>query len=201
VLDAIRIAASDAARKKGVLVVMNNTIHAARHAVKAHTIARNAFRSGGIGPIGYAYPDRIEFAATPLLRQHIAPDEPVFSVDLIKFVVGMDDRHVRASIAAGAEAIVIEGSGLGNLNTQVLPGVLDALERGIFVTLCSRTGEGRVWPYYATAAGGASLAERGCLLSSLPGPKTRILLMLALGLTREPEALQLLLDPSGACDQ
>jgi len=195
--DAVRVSASDAARETGVLVVMNGAIHAARHVYKAHTTALDAFRSAGAGPVGRVYPDRVEVASAPLLRLHLPVDAPVVGVDLVKFVVGMDDRHVRASVAAGAAAIVLEGSGLGNLNSRVVPAVVDALERGVVVVLASRAVEGRVWPYYATEGGSGSLVRRGCLVSSLSGPKTRILLMLALAQTRDARELQAFLDPGG----
>jgi L-asparaginase len=195
--DAVRVAVSDAARGKGVLVVMNGVVHAARTAYKAHTTALDAFRSAGGGPLGRVYPDRVEITAAPLGRMHLPVEAPVVDVDVVKFVVGMDDRHIRASVTAGAAAIVLEGSGLGNLNSRVVPAVEDALDRGVVVVLASRAVEGRVWPYYATAGGSGALVDRGCLVSSLSGPKTRILLMLALALTRDPRELQRFLDPGG----
>jgi L-asparaginase len=176
---------------------MNGVVHAARHVYKAHTTAFDAFRSADVGPLGRVYPDRVELVAAPLAHQNLPAQAPVADVDLVKFVVGMDDRHIRASVSAGAAAIVLEGSGLGNLNSRVIPSVADALERGVVVVLASRAVEGRVWPYYATAAGSGSLIELGCLVSSLSGPKTRILLMLALALTRDRSQLQAFLDPRG----
>lgn len=195
-VDAIRVASSPAARDKGVLVVLNSTIHAARAAYKSHTSAVETFVSREGGPLGQVYPDRVHFAAAPLIRQHLCPSSPVFDVDLLKFVVGMDDRYVRASIAAGAAAIVIEGSGLGNVNQPVADGISDALEQGIAVAICSRAPLGRTYAYYGAKAGGGALLDRGCLLSALSGPKTRMLLIMALGVTTDGAELQALLDPS-----
>jgi L-asparaginase len=197
-LDAVRVAGTQAARDKGVLIVMNSTIHAARGAFKSHTTALNTFVSTDGGPLGYVYPDRVHFSAASLLRQHIPSFSPVFDVDLVKFAVGMDGRHVEASIAAGAAAIVVEGSGLGNVTYAMADSITHALERGIVVAVCSRTMSGRTYAYYGATSGGGALAERGCILSALSGPQTRILLMLALGVTQNREELQELLDPGGS---
>jgi L-asparaginase len=198
-VDAVRVAASKSAAGKGVLVTMNGAIHAARYAYKGHTTALDAFRSTGNGPLGRVYPDRIDLTAAPLQRLHFAnqAQPPVADVDLIKFVVGMTDRHIRASVEAGVAGVVIEGSGLGNVNSRVVPAIIEAIERGIVVVLASRTGDGRVWPYYATAGGSGTLVKHGCLVSSLSGPKTRILLTIALTNTRDPQQLQAFLDPGG----
>lgn len=194
--NAVRIAASPAARGMGVLVALNGVIHPAREVYKSHTTGADTFRSGEFGPLGYAYPDRIHFARAPLLRRHVYTETPVFDVDLIKFAVGMDDRFIRASVAAGAKGIVIEGSGLANVNDAVASGIEHAIGHGVAVVVCSRSPDGRSYPAYGTNAGAAALVRRGCLLASLPGPKARILLMLALGVTRDPAALQALLDPA-----
>jgi L-asparaginase len=195
-LDAVRVAGSGAARGKGVLIVMNSTIHAARTAYKSHTTAVETFVASEGGPLGHVYPDRVHFTSAPLLRQHLPAASPVLDVDVIKFVVGMDDRYVRCSIDAGADAIVIEGSGLGNVNHRLAAAIVDALGQGVVVVLCSRAPKGRTHAYYGAGAGGGALARRGCLLSALSGPKTRILLMLALAITRDPAELQALLDPA-----
>lgn len=194
-VNAVRIAVSPHARSKGVLLAMNGAIHAARNAVKGHTTDVNAFESGEFGSLGYAYPDRIHFASQPLLRANVFTERPVFDIELIKFVVGMGPRLVRASIDGGAAAIVMEGSGVGNLNSEVAVAVKEALARGLVVALSSRTGRGRTYGLYGTPAGSQTLIGAGCLPSSLPGPKTRILLMLALGTSISREQLRVLLDP------
>lgn len=195
-LDAVRVAGSPTARGKGVLIVMNSTIHAARAAYKSDTTAVETFVASEGGPLGRVYPDRVHFTSAPLIRQHLPTDTPALDIDVVKFVVGMGDRHIRCSIAAGADAIVIEGSGLGNVNHPVAAAVADALAAGIVVVLCSRAPHGRTHAYYGAGAGGGALAERGALLSALSGAKTRMLLTLALGRTRDPAQLQALLDPA-----
>lgn len=194
-LNAVRVAASPDSRRRGVMVVMNGVIHPARDVIKAHTTAVDAFQSGEFGPLGYVYPDRIHFAREIRFRHTIYTEHPEFNVDLIKFVVGMDERFIRASVSAGAKGIVIEGSGLGNVNDRVMQGIDYALASGVQVVVCSRSSFGRVFPAYGTSTGAAEIVKRGGVLASLPGQKTRILLMLLLGMTRDKKELQRLLDP------
>lgn len=193
--NAVRVAGSPLSRGRGTLLVMNGLIHPARDVIKAHTTGADTFKSGEFGPLGYVYPDRIHYAREHNLRTSVYTDNPQFNVDVIKFVVGMDDRFMRASVDAGSKAIVIEGSGLANLNDQVMKGVEYALGQGIYVVVCSRSSDGRVYPAYGTKTGAQALLERGCLLASMPGQKVRILMMLLLGMTNDKAELQKYLDP------
>ena len=52
-LDAVRTAASPQARGLGCLVVLNEEIHSARAVRKSHTSSLAAFRSAGVGPLGW----------------------------------------------------------------------------------------------------------------------------------------------------
>jgi hypothetical protein len=66
-----------------------------------------------------------------------------------------------------------------------------ALDAGAAVVVVSRCPEGRVFPAYGYDGGGRRLRELGVILGGdLPGPKARIKLMVALGVTGEREALR-----------
>src|SRR4030095_3688281 len=56
-LDCIRVAASPAAAGRGVLVVLNNQIQAAREVTKSSTSRLDTFKSGDLGFLGYADSD------------------------------------------------------------------------------------------------------------------------------------------------
>ncbi|MER3487858.1 MAG: hypothetical protein C4307_03560 [Chloroflexota bacterium] len=102
-------------------------------------------------------------------------------VDLIRLYAGSDATFIWAAREAGARAIVIEGTGRGNANDQVVAGVREAVEAGLPVVVCSRCVEGRVEPVYGRG-GGRDLAEAGALFAGdLAGPKARLLLQLSLG--------------------
>ncbi len=65
-LDAVRVAAHADARGNGVLVVLNQQVHAARDVAKAHTSAVDAFVSAQCGPLGYVQDDLVRIARAPV---------------------------------------------------------------------------------------------------------------------------------------
>ena len=83
---------------------------------------------------------------------------------------------------------MVEGTGRGNANEQVIEGVREAVAAGVTVVVCSRCHAGRVEPVYGRG-GGRDLAEAGALFAGdLAGPKVRVLLQLAIGAGLEPAA-------------
>jgi L-asparaginase len=81
---------------------------------------------------------------------------------------------------------VLEATGRGNANDQVVEGVRAVVGSGVVVAVCSRCVEGRVEPVYGRG-GGRDLAEAGALFAGdLAGPKARVLLQLALGAGLDP---------------
>lgn len=189
-VNAIRTAASPEARGKGVLVVMNDEIHAAREVTKTDTYRLQAFRSPEIGALGYADADRISFYRSPT-RAHtgatpfdVRTCESLPRVDMVVSYAGADGVLVDAARAAGASGIVSAGfaPGFGT------PGEVAALRRAvrddIVVVQAARAHSGRVDPRDRIRAAGFVAAD------NLPAHKARILLMLALTVTRSRETIQ-----------
>lgn len=179
--DAIRAASSPEARGRGAMIAFAGELHAAREARKVHTSALKAFGSPGYGPIGYVDGERVLFRRRPERRPPLPAPERLAPVDLILLYAGSDPRFLRASVESGAQAIVLEATGRGNANDQVVEGVREAVTAGVPVVVCSRCAEGRVEPVYGRG-GGRDLADAGALFAGdLAGPKVRVLLQLALG--------------------
>lgn len=179
--DAIRVAATPEARGRGALISFAGELHAAREARKVHTSGLRAFGSPGYGPVGHVDASRVVFQRRPERRPSLPVPAQLASVDLIRLCAGSDSRFIRASVESGGRAIVLEGTGRGNANEQVLAGVRDAVGAGVPVVVCSRCVAGRVEPVYGRG-GGRDLAEAGALFAGdLAGPKARVLLQLALG--------------------
>ena len=195
-VNAVRVAASPAARRLGVLVVMDDTIHGARDVTKANTLRTNAFDDGTAGPLGRVDGDgRVVLAHRPArgiaLREVFAGADlhALPRIDVVVSHQGADGVLVDSAVAAGARGIVSAGTGAG----YPTPGEVTALERasaaGVIVCQASRVGSGRV-PRVP------SLVARGWLAADDLQPwKARILLRLALaaGITDE-DALQVLFD-------
>ena len=179
--DAIRVAASPAAAGRGALVVFAGDIHSARDVRKTHTSAVRAFSSTGYGAIGHVDAGRVVFGRRPERPAPLPVPDALAPVDLIRLYAGSDARFLRTSLESGARAIVLEGTGRGNANDQVVEGVRDAVAAGVPVVICSRCLEGRVEPVYGRG-GGRDLAEAGALFAGdVAGPKARVLLQVALG--------------------
>lgn len=179
--DAVRAAASSEARGRGAMIAFGGEIHAAREVRKVHTSALRAFDSPGYGPVGQVDLSTVVFQRVPDRRPPLPVPDRLAQVDLIRLYAGSDARFIRASADSGARAIVLEGTGRGNANDQVVEGVREAVSAGVAVVVCSRCVAGRVEPVYGRG-GGRDLAEAGALFAGdLAGPKARVLLQLALG--------------------
>lgn len=183
-LDAIRVAASDEARNKGVLVVMNEQINPASEVTKTHTEEMGAFQCPDFGPIGIVEKDRILFYREPLSRQYIEAKAVEPRVDLHKMAAGVDDRLIKCSVDSGAKGLVIEGLGRGNVPPEAFPGIRYAIDKGLPVILVSRCLRGRIFSSYGYEGAGRRLRDLGVIFGeNLPGQKARIKLMVALGKT------------------
>jgi L-asparaginase len=187
---AIRVAAAPAARGRGAMICFAGEVHAAREVRKVHTSALRAFGSPGYGPIGQVDGAVVAFRRLPERRGALAlrldTDGLETRVDLVRLYAGADARFVRAAVASGARAIVLEATGRGNANDAVVAGVREAVVAGVAVVVCSRAVAGRVEPAYGRG-GGADLAEAGAIFAGdLAGPKARILLEAALGAGVDP---------------
>lgn len=178
--NAIRIAMS-AASGLGAVICFDGEVHAAREVRKVHTSHPAAFASPGYGPLGHVDGEEIVIRRLPLRRPPLPDgDGPMPRVDLIRLFAGADGTFVRAACDAGAGAIVLEGTGRGNANAQVVEAVGEAVEGGVPVVVASRCVEGRVESAYGKG-GGRDLLEAGaCFAGDLAGPKARVLAQLAL---------------------
>ena len=79
-VNALRVAGSPDAQGKGVLVVLNDEIHAARDVVKTSTYRVQTFRSADFGALGHVDGDGVHFFRIPS-RAHM-PDTPFAGLDL-----------------------------------------------------------------------------------------------------------------------
>ena len=193
-LNAVRTAASPEARGKGVLVVMNDEINAARDVTKTSTYRVETFRSRDLGFLGYVDGDRVAFYRAPTKR-HTADSEFDLAgvarfptVDIVYSYVEPNPVLIETLIEAGVDGIVLAGTGAG-LVSRVERAALDRLaslpepERPVVVR-SNRTGSGRVVPL-------PGYDVRGMIAGDTLNPqKARILLMLALTKTRDLDEIR-----------
>jgi L-asparaginase len=189
-LDAATVASDPAARGRGALLCANDEVHAARWVTKTDTTNVATFRSPPAGPVGTLERGRPRFVLDSPPRPPRGADVDL-GVALVKAYTGMDDALLRFVVDRGASGLVIEGTGAGHVPAGAVPGVEHALGRGVPVVLASRCWTGRTAPIYGGPGGGVSLEELGVIRSGgLNGPKARLALMVALGVTRDLDGLR-----------
>ena len=179
ILDAVQVAASDAARNPGVVVVLHDEIHAARFARKAHTSSLFTFVRT-IGPIGWRSEDPVRIALCPARRPAITPTpgRAPASVAILKMALGDDG----ALVEAGFDGPVVEAMGGGHVSPEATRALADAA-RNIPVILASRAGSGEaLGSTYGFEGAEIDLLSKGLISAGrLDGVQSRVLLTLPLG--------------------
>ncbi len=146
--EAVKVATSPNAKDRGVMIVMNDTIHGARWASKTNTTEVQTFQSVNASPEGYVDPASIRFIAPPSisrLNELQIPDHGPFPrVEIIYGHSNMDAVQIDDAIHHGAQGIILAGVGDGNTSHTALEGLDRAAKQGILVVRSTRTGSGFV---------------------------------------------------------
>lgn len=190
-LSSVKVAASDEAVDKGVLVVLNDEVHTAKNVTKTHTSNIATFQSPQYGPVGIVTKRGVSFHHIPLIRENYNINSVTKKVMLLKAYAGMDSTLLTALGDMSIDGLVIEALGQGNLPPAMIHGVKTLLSRSIPVVLVSRCFNGIVQDIYSYEGGGRQLKELGVIFSNgLNGQKARIKLMIALEQTSDLKELQ-----------
>ncbi len=116
---------------------------------KCHTSRRDAFRSINDRPLAAIRRREIEMLREDYVRRD--PDrEPKLEngfesrVALVKFYPGMDPAIIEYLWSAGYRGIVLEGTGLGHVRTEMIPTLARVIRDGVAVVMTSQCLWGRV---------------------------------------------------------
>src|SRR6266550_1582681 len=149
-LEGFRVAADPAAAGRGVMVVLNDEINAAREVTKTDALRLNTFQTRGYGLLGVVDSDRVVFYRR-VEKKHTAESEFDISsvttlprVDVILTYQGAPGDLIKAAVDAGAKGIVVAGAGAGATSGTQRDGITYALEKGVFVVTTTRAGSGRI---------------------------------------------------------
>ncbi len=182
-LAAIRVARAPTAAGLGVLVVMNDEVHAARFVRKTHTHRPSAFASIAAGPLGWIAEDRVRIAlrpteSTPTVRWRGEPPH----VPLVTLGFSTPASEFARLLERPPAGLVIAGFGVGHAPSWTVEAIA-ALAGQIPVVLASRVGAGEIFHgTYGYPGSETDLAARGCIAAGyLDALKARILLALLLG--------------------
>ena len=187
-LEAFRVAADPASRNRGVMVVLNDEINAAREVTKTDALRLHTFQTRGYGVLGVVDSDRVVYYRRTE-RRHTTESEFDVSavtalprVDVLLTYQGASGDLIKAAVAGGAKGIVIATAGAGATSGTQAEAMREAAGQGVIVVSATRTGGGRI----------ANGRGRGTFVGAedLAHVKARILLMVALTKTQDPEELR-----------
>ncbi len=188
---AIEVAADDASRDNGVMVVMNDEIHTARYVTKTHTTNVATFRTPTFGPIGLVANGHPIYFQQLIQKTTCDIDHVIDHVYLIKAYAGMDTALFDCLDNDQTAGLVIEGLGAGNVPPVTLPAIQRLLDRHIPLVLVSRCYNGVAEDIYGYEGGGIGLRKMGVMLcQGLNGQKARIKLLVGLSAGMKGEQLE-----------
>ncbi|WP_217609103.1 type II asparaginase [Bacillus sp. GbtcB10] len=187
---AVKIASTKEAKGKGVMVTLNDRIASARFITKTNTTTTDSFKSLEQGYIGEVAGEVVSFYNEPT-RKHTADSE--FDISKLKELPQVDilygyqndQKYVYdAAVKAGAKGIVVAAAGNGTMSTEAINGATDAVKKDVVIVRSSRAGNGIVTH--------EKMDDEHHFVSSdsLDPQKARILLMLALTKTKDPDKIQ-----------
>lgn len=162
-LSALRVASHDKAVGKGVLVVMNDEIHAAKYVTKTHTTNVSTFQTPTHGPLGIIMKHDLLFFKTAEPRVRFDLTEISGTVPIVKAYAGMGDWLLNSLSPNNIDGLIVEALGAGNLPPEGAQSIVKLIKQGIPVALVSRCFNGIAEPVYAYEGGGVKLQEAGVM--------------------------------------
>jgi L-asparaginase len=166
-----------------VLICLAGAAYAAAEATKLHSTAPDPWGCTGLDPVALVEDGTVTVRrrpARPPVALAVSPEMAERRVELVKVAAGSDGALLRAARDLGAEAVVLEAFGLGNVPPPVTATVAELVSAGLLVLVVTRCGSGPTAAVYGNG-GGADLQRAGALLvSHLSGPKARMLVVAAL---------------------
>jgi L-asparaginase len=192
--NAVALAANPEAKGRGPLIVINDEIHYAREAEKTNTTALDTFKSPNRGRAGVMNTGKAYFFS-PNVMLHGTKSE--FSVDgkdvkdlprveVVYSYANLGRDTIDFLAGKGVKGIVLAGVGDGNSTDAAIAALADAAKKGIAVVRSSRVGSGLVVRNVEVNDDKLGLIAG----MELNPQKARVLLMLALMKTSDPNKLQ-----------
>ncbi len=193
IYNAVGIAVDPMARGRGVLVTIDDDIHAAHDVIKFHTTDVATFSSGEMGLVGaslfgknmwFRTPENINTKKSELGIPASTTTLP--RVDIIYAHANMSPDLITAAVTNGAKGLVIAGVGDGNMTAPAMEAVKKAIAQKVVVVRSSRVNGGIVRRNIEV-----NDDQIGTVTSMELNPtKARVLLQLALTKTQDPKKIQ-----------
>ena len=187
-LSALRVASDDKAADKGVLVVMNDEIHAAKYVTKTHTTNVSTFQTPTHGPLGLIMKHEILYFKTAEPRVRFDLDRIQGLIPIIPVYAGMTEELLNLLPVDQLDGLIIQAFGAGNVPKETSQKLNALIQEGLPIALVSRCFNGIAEPVYAYEGGGVCLQKAGVFfVKELNAQKARLKLLIAInaGLTGE----------------
>ena len=174
---AVKTVTDPANRGRGTFIAFADQVIPARGAFKSDTSKADGFANNN-GEKQPQRPKALKFKPLGNTR-----------VDIIAAYPGAPADLIQRSLDSGAEGIVIEGMGAGNIGDELAQAAKAAAKK-VPVVLTTRVDHGPVEGIYGGAGGGATLADAGVISSgTLRAPQARMLLAAAITTDTDPAEL------------
>lgn len=188
--NAVILAVSPDAWGKGVLVSLNDTINSSREVTKTNTALQDTFKAPELGYLGYVIDGHPHFYRMPTRKHtHLSEFtiEGITEFPQVEIIYGhVNDNGILAKSAAdaGAKGLIYAGLGNGNMSQPMQDIFRKIQDRGVVVVRSTRAGNGVV------TRNGSFAQDPFVAADNLSPQKARILLMLALTKTNDPQEIQ-----------
>ena len=180
-LSALRVASDDKAADKGVLVVMNDEIHAAKYVTKTHTTNVSTFQTPTHGPLGLIMKHEILYFKTAEPRVRFDLDRIQGLVPIIPVYAGMTEELLDLLPVDQLDGLIIQAFGAGNVPKETSQKLNALIQEGLPIALVSRCFNGIAEPVYAYEGGGVCLQNAGVFfVKELNAQKARLKLLIAI---------------------
>ncbi len=180
-VSALKVASTDDAQNKGVMVVFNDEIHTAKNVTKTHTSNTSTFQSPNYGPIGSVTKTHVIFHHQPFPYKKYPNINPDIKIGIVKAHMDLSSDLLDFFVEKQYDGLIIEALGQGNMPPTALQGIQNLLDADIPVVMVSRSFNGIVGGIYAYEGGGYQLQQMGIILSNgLNGQKARLKLLVGL---------------------
>ena len=177
---ACRVAGSETARGKGVLVAFDDEIHWGPLVRKRHAFRTHAFSSEPFGPLGWVREGEVRITLAPMRRlPHLSWGTGSPVIPVLDVGPGMEPSVLEK--LEDCDALVLAVTGGGHIANATIP-ALERLVARMPVVFASRTGAGETLTRsYGFAGGEMDLIRRGLIPAGwLDGRKSRVALAILL---------------------
>ena len=122
------------------------SIHSGTRVRKNHTSRRDAFQSIGVDPIAIVNQDQVTVGEESIKNNNQFNPKIKFeeNISLLKFHPGFNSEIIDKIIELDTKGIILEGTGLGHVNSRCNKSIKKAIDNGMFVGMTSQCLQGRI---------------------------------------------------------